>query len=147
MLHDFEPSPHHPVSEPEAFAGEILGRQSGAQSKLLREQGKAMRERFGTIVEYAVLRITKGDDAMRDAEELDDLYDLYDTYDTYDEREVEALPRAIACLENSVQEKGYVDRRLGELKSWRYVAAAVALREAERYLVTTFGSRVGLSAL
>ena len=115
-----------PLAETEVFSGTILGRQGGAQGKPLRELSKTMRERFEVICDYAVLRIVQGDEAMAETEYLDALYDL-------EEREIEALPRAIACLLVAVNEKGVVDRRLGELKSFRYVAAGVCLRELQRW--------------
>ena len=125
-----------PLSEHEAFAGTILGRKGGAQNKPLRELGKTMRERFEAITEYTVMRIVKGDEQMRGVTELDMLYD-----DSLD-RELEALPRAIACLVTAVEERGSVDRQLGELQSFKYIAAGVCLRELERYRISTFGSYV-----
>ena len=95
-----------------------------------------MRERFEAVVEYTVMRIVKGDEQMRGLSDLDLLYD-----DSLD-RELEALPRAIACLANGVEEHGSEDRQLGELQSFKYVAAGVCLRELERYRITTFGSYV-----
>lgn len=123
-----------PISEHEAFAGTILGRKGGAQNKSLRELGQTMRERFQTIVEHTIMRIVNGDEQMQGVNELDMLYD-----ESLD-REVEALPRAIACLEVAVQGKGLYDPRLGELQSFRYIAAGVALKELERYRVTTLSS-------
>lgn len=134
IMHDFEPSPHNPLTETEVFAGSILGRQGGVQGKPLRELSKTMRERFGTVVEYAGMRIIKGDEIMQATEYLDDLYE------TYSDREIEALPRAIACLQVAEQEQSYRRRRdVGELKSFAYLAAAACLRELERYRITTFG--------
>lgn len=98
-----------------------------------------MRERYNTLVEHATMRITKGDEAMQEVDDLDDLYDVL-----YDDREQEALPRALACLDVAVNESGYFDPKLGELKSFGYVALCAALREMDRYRVTTFGSRSGL---
>lgn len=98
------------------------------------------RDRFALVAEYIILRITKGDDAMHQA--ADDMDSLYES--VYDDREFEALPRAMACLEVAVTEPGYEDRRLGELKTFKYIAAAVCLKELERYRITTFGSYSGL---
>lgn len=136
ILHHYEPSPYMPVSEQEAFAGTILGRQTGAQGKPLRELSKTMRERFETVVEYTLMRITKGDEQMQGIEDLDVLYD-----DNLD-REVEALPRAMACLSVAMTERGTEDRVLGQLESFRYIAAAVCLKELERFRITTLGSHV-----
>lgn len=134
ILYCYEPSPHMPVSEHEAFAGTILGRQAGAQGKPLRELSKTMRERFESVVEYTIMRIVKGDEQMQGVGDLDVLYD-----DSLD-REVEALPRALACLWIAVEERGMDDRVLGELESFKYLAAAVCLKEYERYRITTLGS-------
>ena len=127
--------PNQPVSEHEAFAGTILGRKGGAQNKPLRELGKTMRERFQPIVEYNAMRFVKGDEQMHGVTDLDLLYEETDL-----DREIEALPRAIACLQVAVEEKGLEDRRLGELQSFKYVAAAVCLQEFERYRITTLAS-------
>ncbi len=137
ILYEYEPSPYQPVSEHEAFAGTILGRTIGAQGKPLRELSKTMRERFESVVEYTVMRIVKGDEQIQGVTDLDLLYD-----DSID-REVEALPRAIACLAVAVEEPGLSDRELGELESFKYVVAGVCLRELERFRITTLG-RAGL---
>lgn len=139
ILYDFEPTPHRPLSESEAFAGQILGRQSGPQGKPLRELAQTMRERFETIVEHTVMRMTKGDEAINEVDDIDDLNES-----RYDDREIEALPRAIACLDVAINQAGYRDRQLGELKSFKYIAAACCLRELDRYRITTFGSYSGL---
>lgn len=122
-----------PVSEHEAFAGTILGRKTGVQGKPLRELSRNLRERFESVVEYTILRIVKGDEQMQGVNDLDLLYD-----DSLD-REVEALPRALACLVAAVEEEGTFDLQLGELQSFKYVAAAVCLRELERFMITTLG--------
>ncbi|EMD00113.1 hypothetical protein BAUCODRAFT_119665 [Baudoinia panamericana UAMH 10762] len=108
-MYHYSPVAHSVLSEQEVYAGIILGRQSGAQNKSLRELAKEMRERFGSVVEYTELQIVKGEGALIAA----DLESL-----GYDEREIEALPRAIACLEVAVLEPGRVDRKAGELKSF-----------------------------
>ena len=136
VLYLYGPTAYQPLSEQEVFAGTILGRSSGAQGKPLRELSKTMRERFEAVVEYTIMRIVKGDEQMHGVSDLDVLYD-----DTLD-REVEALPRAIACLAVAVEMGGLADRLLGELTSFGYVAAGVCLRELERYRITTFGSYV-----
>jgi hypothetical protein len=125
ILHQYEPTTNMPLSEAEAFAGTILGRQGGAQGKPLRELSKTMRERFTAVAEYYTMRMIHGDAAFNDAEYLDDLYDL-------EEREIEGWPRTIACLVVACREVGLQDVRLGELKSFKYVAAASCLREFER---------------
>jgi hypothetical protein len=139
-MYSFEPTPHHPLTETEVFAGQILGRQNGPVGKALREQSIIMREHFQIIADHTILRMTKGDEALQNhADDLDELYDV-----KYSDREFEALPRALACLEIAVTEKGGGDRRLGELQSFKYIAASVCLAELDRYKITTFGSRSGL---
>ncbi|KXL42944.1 hypothetical protein M433DRAFT_1076 [Acidomyces richmondensis BFW] len=133
LAYSQSPNSREPVTEQEVFVGQILGRRGGAQGKSLRELAKSMRERFDTVAEYATQRIIHGDHVVHAMDNLDDLIDL--------NREMEAFPRAIATLEVAVREKGHVDRRMGELKSFRYIAAVVCLQEFRRYRITTFGSR------
>lgn len=114
-----------PLSEAEAYAGTILGRQGGAQGKPLRELSMTMRERFTAIAEFYTIRMIHGDAAIHEAEYLDSLYDL-------EEREIEAWPRTIACLVVACRETGLQDARLGELQSFKYIAAAACLQEFER---------------
>lgn len=72
-----------------------------------------MNERFERDVAFTVERITHGDDGDRD----------------------EALARAIACLAVGMTEPRKVSKRVGELRSWKYVAAAVCLREIELFKI------------
>lgn len=134
ILYCYGPTPYATVSEHEAFAGTILGRQGGAQGKPLRELSKTMRERFEAVVEYTIMRIVKGDDQMKGVNDLDELYE-----DQGLDREVEALPRAIACLDVAINQPATTDYRLGQLQSFRYIAAGVCLRELERFSITTLG--------
>ncbi|KXS97177.1 hypothetical protein AC578_875 [Pseudocercospora eumusae] len=140
LLYEYEPTPHHPLSETEAFSGQILGRQSGPQGKPLRELAKTMSERFEMVVEHARMRIRFGD-AVEEIQDIDDLHDP-----RYHDRDVEALPRAIACLHVALSEEGYRDRKIGELKSFKYIAAQVALEELPkmfRGMLPTQHLRVG----
>ena len=130
ILYQYSPTLAMPLSEAEAFAGTILGRQEGAQGKPLRELSKTMRERFNTVAEYYTMRMIHGDATLDAAEYLDDLYDL-------EEREIEAWPRTIACLVVACREPGTLDHRLGEVMSFKYIAAATCLDEFER-------TRIGL---
>jgi hypothetical protein len=76
ILYQYSPTLNMPLSEAEAFAGTILGRQGGAQGKPLRELSKTMRGRFNAVAEYYTMRMIHGDTAMHKTEYLDDLYDL-----------------------------------------------------------------------
>ncbi|KAK4549268.1 hypothetical protein LTR36_007727 [Oleoguttula mirabilis] len=125
------PSAQHPVSEQEVFAGTILGRQTGPVGKPLRELSKTMRERFGNVVDYTVAQMLTGERVV--AEEAD-------VNGVYNESLFESLPRAVACLSVAVKEEGLNDRKLGSLKSFKYIAAGVCLRELQRFRITTFAS-------
>ncbi|GAB7352148.1 hypothetical protein MBLNU459_g2637t1 [Dothideomycetes sp. NU459] len=125
VLYEYAPSPHHPLTESELFAGTILGRAGGATNKRLQEMTNTMRARFDEILEFTVSRIVDGDDD-------DDAGDAGD-------RDDEALPRAIACLAAGMREDGLWDRKLGVLRSWRYVAAGVCLREMKRWRILGSG--------
>ena len=133
-MHTFGPSLHDPLSEYEVYAGTILGRRSGPSGKGLRDKSREMRERFSAIAQYTVASIIRGDIHTQGLADLDLLYD-----DDID-REVEALPRAIACLTAAMSQQGQVDQRIGELVSFKYIAAGVCLRELQRYWETTVGS-------
>lgn len=120
VLHEYAPSPRHPITEPELFAGTILGRAGGASTKRLREITSTMRDRFEEILDFTVARIIDGD------------------YDD-DDRNDEALPRAIACFAVGMQLDGLWDEKLGCLKSWKYIAAGVCLREMKRWRMVGSG--------
>ncbi|OQO08186.1 hypothetical protein B0A48_06980 [Cryoendolithus antarcticus] len=132
ILYNYSPTAGTPLSETEVFSGTIVGRQGGAQGKPLRELGMQMRECFEPVAEYCRVRIVHGNQVIHATEYLDELYDM-------NEREIEALPRAIACPSVGINESGTIDPRLGELKSFQYIAAAVCLQELLRYRITTFG--------
>ncbi len=103
--------PTHFVSEIEVFSGNILGK-NGAQSKRQREISKTMKEKHDRDMEYTVFCITRGD---RDGEDS----------------RAEALERSIACLYiacNTVRAR----KRVGALVSFKWIAAAVCLREVEK---------------
>lgn len=120
MLYQYAPSPHHPLTESEIFAGTILGREGGASSRRLREVAMTMRERFEEVLEFTVSRIVNGD---ADGEDRHD----------------EAFPRAMACFAVAMEESSLYVKKLGELKSWRYVAAGTCLREMKRWLAVGSG--------
>lgn len=97
------------------------------QGKALRELSKAMREQFSAVCEYTTMRIVKGDEQMAGVADLDQLFDQPGL-----EREVEALPRAIACLEVAIEGEEREDRDLGKLQSFKYIAAGICLEQLER---------------
>ncbi|KAG9526866.1 RNA-directed RNA polymerase, partial [Aureobasidium melanogenum] len=112
-LYQFASSPRHPLTETEIFSGTILGRDGGKQSRRVRETTQAMREQLEEVLTFTISRIIDGD------------------YDDNDRNE-EALPRAIACLAVGMDEQPMGDKKVGELQSWKYIAAGVCLREIKR---------------
>ncbi|KAK4997697.1 hypothetical protein LTR66_002927 [Elasticomyces elasticus] len=114
-LYTYAPHSKMPLSEHEVFSGTILGRLGGPQNKRLRETMKTMRERFEEIVEFTASLIAKGDDS------------------SVQDKHNEALPRALACLAVAMQDPLTIEPRVGELKSFRYIAAGVCLREFKRW--------------
>lgn len=88
--------------------GNILGK-TGAQSKLQRELSTTMKERFSEDVTFVIHNI------VRDGAEPS----------------LEALERSIACFEVSF-EIGRNRSLDGGLVSFRYIAAAVCLKEIDR---------------
>lgn len=79
-----------------------------------------MRDQFEEVLTFTISRIIDGD--------CDD-----------DDRNEEALPRAIACLAVSMNEQSMGDKKVGELQSWRYIAAGVCLREIKRWFAIDMG--------
>ncbi|KAL8727230.1 MAG: hypothetical protein Q9166_006194 [cf. Caloplaca sp. 2 TL-2023] len=104
--------PTHFVSEVEVFAGALLGK-NGAQSKRQRETSTSMKENHDRDVAYTVQCILQGTDEDAITEE--------------------ALERSIACLDVAVHEP-QSRKRFGRLVSFTWVAAAVCLREVEKFL-------------
>ncbi|KAG9613257.1 RNA-directed RNA polymerase, partial [Aureobasidium melanogenum] len=119
-LYQFASSPRHPLTETEIFSGTILGRDGGKQSRRVRETTQAMREQLEEVLTSTISRIIDGD------------------YDDNDRNE-EALPRAIACLAVGMDEQPMGDKKVGELQSWKYIAAGVCLREIKRWFAIDMG--------
>ncbi|KAK7543480.1 RNA-directed RNA polymerase [Phyllosticta citricarpa] len=114
VMSEFSPHPQFPLSELEVFGGNIIGKgnSNAAGSRRMRDVACAMRERFEHDVAFTVDRITHGNDGDRN----------------------EALARSIACLWLGMEERGPgPSKRVGELRSWRYIAAAVCLRELDAW--------------
>lgn len=114
MMSTYSTHPSQPLSEFEVFSGSILGKFAGAQNKRVRENNAKMKEQFERDVTFWVERITHGDDGDRE----------------------EALARSIAALHVGMEEGSRMagkGRRRAELRSWRYIAAAVCLKEVERF--------------
>lgn len=112
-MSDYSTHPQYPLSELEVFGGNIIGKSSGSHSRRTRERTMEMNQRFERDVAFSMERITHGDD--------DDAN--------------EALARSIACLAVGMTEQRRVSKKVGELRSWKYVAAAVCLREIELFKI------------
>ncbi|KAE8452050.1 hypothetical protein EG329_002215 [Mollisiaceae sp. DMI_Dod_QoI] len=115
IMKNYSEHPLRPMSELEAFIGNILGAQ-GTQSKRQRDLSIPMKEAFDRDVSY-IVRCIRGSD------------------DDDDERSDEALGRSIACFSVSLGEVTRVTlggRKNEALVSFRYIAAAVCLREIDK---------------
>ncbi|RDL29987.1 RNA-dependent RNA polymerase [Venustampulla echinocandica] len=108
IMVEYGQHPSRPLSELEVFVGDILGK-TGVQNRHQREQSKTMKERFEEDTTFIVNCI------LRDGEEWSD----------------EALARSIACLAVSLTDTGSSKRR-ENLLSFKYVAAAICLREVQK---------------
>ncbi|TVY45069.1 RNA-dependent RNA polymerase [Lachnellula subtilissima] len=105
---DYSQHPQRPLSELEAFTGAILGR-TGVPNRYQRELSKTMKEKFEEDTTFIVNCILKDGDEWSD----------------------QALERSVACLAVSLKD-GTVHRRREQLLSFKYVAAAICLREVEK---------------
>ncbi|KAL8967052.1 MAG: hypothetical protein Q9183_003093 [Haloplaca sp. 2 TL-2023] len=106
--------PTHFVSEVEVFVGALLGKE-GAQTKRQREFSSGMKDKHDRDVAYTVQCILQGEEE--------------------DSSKEEALERSIACLYVAVHEtETRWQRRFGRLVSFTWVAAAICLKEVEKFL-------------
>lgn len=111
----YQYSTHHTryLSELEVFIGNIIGK-VGAQSKRQREYSVSMKEKFESDVAFTINCILKDPVTGKESEE--------------------ALERSIACLAVAMEEKA-ARKKVGVLRSFKYVAAAVCLKEVEKLRV------------
>lgn len=108
-------NPSRPITELEAFIGNILGTQ-GFQSRRQRDASVSVKEEFDSNVRDMVRHIRGADD---------------------DEHTEETLARSIACFNISLGEVTRASlggRKSEPLVSFRYIAAAVCLREMDKVL-------------
>lgn len=120
IMKTYSEHPLRPMSELEAFIGNILGAR-GSQSKRQRDLSVPMKEAFDRDVAFIV-------DCIRGNNGEDD-------GDSDDEYEYEALERSIACFEVSLGEATRVaqgGRKNEPLVSFRDIAAAECLKEMEK---------------
>ncbi|KAI4158772.1 MAG: hypothetical protein LQ342_007167 [Letrouitia transgressa] len=109
----FSAHPSHFVSEVEVFCGSIIGK-NGSQSKRQREFSVSMKEKHDRDVSYTIMSILRGEENDEDMNE-------------------EALARSIACLDVA-RNYASVRKKVGKLVSFTWVAAAVCLREVEKFV-------------
>ncbi|KAE8441828.1 hypothetical protein EG329_004281 [Mollisiaceae sp. DMI_Dod_QoI] len=115
IMKDFSNHPHRPLSELEVFAGSILGR-DGAPNRQQRDLSISMKEKFDEDTLAIVNCI------IRDG----------------DEWSSQSLEMSMACLAAGLEDDPQRQRvgNCGEyLLSFKYVAAAVCLREVQRLAV------------
>jgi hypothetical protein len=113
IMDTLRPHRSKPLTELEVVSGNILGKEKQKESRYSREANRAVQERFDGDVSAFIKRIVSGDNEWED----DDSF--------------EALPRAIACFVVSlrIEDRGYHS----QLKSWKYITAAVCLEELWKY--------------
>lgn len=109
-MRSYSTHPNHYLSEVEVFCGSILGK-IGAPSKRQRENSIGMKDKHERDVAYTVACINQGEE---------------------NDRRAEALERSIACLDVACTTTR-VRRKAGTLVSFGWIAAAVCLREVERF--------------
>lgn len=108
VMLEYSDHPLRPLSELEAFAGNILGK-TGAQSRIQHDTSVKMRERIEENNTFIVNCI------VRDGSKYSK----------------EALERSMACLGASLAESGR--KKHNQLLSFKYLAAAVCLRQVQRF--------------
>jgi len=109
-MSDFSPSPLRRLNEVEVFVGTIIGK-TGMPNKRQRESSTGMRDQFDRSVTFIVDCITKNEEGIKDNE---------------------SLARSIACLSVAMEKKDHTSDTV-VLRSFKYVAAAVCLKEIERF--------------
>ncbi|KAM0132168.1 hypothetical protein ACHAP3_006606 [Botrytis cinerea] len=109
IMHQYSEHPTRPISEREVFVGNILGK-VGSVSKKQRELCVSMKEKYDETAVFIINCIIKVDDEYSE----------------------EALERSIACFAVSLDDRKRRGAREEPLKSFRYLAAGVCLREMER---------------
>jgi hypothetical protein len=102
---EYSQHPSRPLSELEAFTGNILGK-TGVPNKHQRELSKTMKEKFDEDTAWIINCIIKNDQDHSD----------------------EALAKSVACFAVSLEESNPHSGK-EPLSSFKYVAAAVCLKE------------------
>lgn len=110
-MRSYSTHPNHLPSEVEVFCGSILGK-IGAATRRQRENSISMKDKQEKDVAFVVASINYGDN---------------------NDKRLEALERSIACLDVACTTTKRVRRKVGRLVSFGWIAAAVCLREVERF--------------
>jgi len=110
-MYQYSTHPVHYLSELEVFIGNIIGK-VGAQSKRQREYSTSMKEKFERDVTFTINCILKDPVTGKESEE--------------------SLERSIACLAVAMEEN-IPRKKVGVLRSFAYIAAAVCLKEVEKF--------------
>lgn len=113
MMYEYSMIPHQPLTEIEVVTGIIFGRNEGVQSKRIREISREMKEHFDRDVEFTIRRITRAEGEDEETSE-------------------DALALATACFNIAMEKPGRITKRTGEMKSFRYIAAALCLKEIKK---------------
>jgi hypothetical protein len=116
IMTEYSEHPVRRLTELEAFIGNILGK-TGAQSRHQRELSTNMKDKFEEEALFIVNCILKEDGDWSE----------------------ESLERSMACLAVSL-EAPKTHRKQEHLLSFKYVAAAVCLREVERFEMLPVGT-------
>lgn len=129
----YSPHPKASLTELEVFCGTILGKDGSLPSRRSRDASFDMKDKFERDVAWTIEWITRGDVDPEEepAGEDDGEYDGFSNVVTGGNNE--ALERSIACFAVATEGEGRFFPVVGSLKSFRYVAAAVCLREVERF--------------
>jgi hypothetical protein len=104
---EYSDHPSRPLTELEVVIGNVLGR-TGAQSKRQRELSTSLKEKFDSDALFFVNNIIKDGDI----------------------RSEEALERSMACLSVSLEHRDQ-HKKGKQLQSFKYVAAAVCLKQVD----------------
>ncbi|KAB8342826.1 hypothetical protein FH972_022424 [Carpinus fangiana] len=123
--------PRQPLTEVEVFSGVILGRAGGMPNKRTRETNVDMKGKYDRNVSYIVDWILRGD-ADEAYEGESNLFEAAETASLEETEGYERLARTLAVLETAMQKPGLRVQGAGELQSFKYVAAAVCLKEMDK---------------
>ena len=116
---------NEPLTELEVFTGNVLGMKARASNRYTRNAGQELRDRFNYDIDAMFRLISNGEE------------------DSDGQRDIESLPRALACWKVAIEGEArdresasYLKREGRSLKalerpveSWKYVCAVVVLEQ------------------